>query len=63
VFAALAVSRATEDRTAWSIRTFVRTARRYRTIEIHAGDHLITAADPLPHELHEALDRIHRDPA
>jgi hypothetical protein len=63
VFAALAVSRWIEDRTGWSIRKFVRTARRYRTIEIQAGNHIITAADPLPHDLHEALDRIHRDPA
>jgi hypothetical protein len=27
---------------------FVRTARRYRTIEIQAASHAITAADPLP---------------
>ena len=32
VLAALAVSRWIEDRTGWSIRKFVRTARRYRTI-------------------------------
>jgi Transposase DDE domain len=63
VFAALAVSRWIEDRTGWSIRKFVRTARRYRTIEIQAGDHLITAADPLPPDIHEALSRIHHDPA
>jgi len=31
VFAALAVSRFVEDRTGWTIKTFVRTARRYRT--------------------------------
>lgn len=65
VFVALAVSRWTEDRTGWSIRSirkFVR-IRRQRTIEIQAGDHVVTAADPLPHDLHEALDRIHRDPA
>ena len=48
VFAALAVSRWIEHQTGWSIRKFVRTARRYRTIEIQAGDHAITAADPLP---------------
>jgi len=59
VFAALAVSRWIEDRTGWSIRKFVRTARRYRTIEIQAGDHTITASDPLPADLNEALDRIH----
>jgi len=48
VFAALAVSRWIEDRTSWSIRRFVRTARRYRTIEIQAGPHTIIAADPCP---------------
>jgi hypothetical protein len=48
VFAALAVSRWTEQATGWSIRKFVRTARRYRTIEIQAAPHTITAADPSP---------------
>jgi hypothetical protein len=62
VFAALAVSRWIEHQTEWSIRKFVKTARRYRTIQIQAGDHFINAADPLPHDLHQALDRIHRDP-
>jgi transposase len=60
VFAALAVSRWIEDRTGWSIRKFVRTARRYRTIEIQAGPHTITAADPLPDDLREALEAITR---
>jgi len=60
VFAALAVSRWIEARTGWSIRKFVRTARRCRTIEIQAGDHTITAADPLPADLRDALNRIHR---
>jgi len=63
VFAALAVSRWIEDRSGWSIRKFVRTARRYRTIQVQAGAHAITAADPLPRDLHEALGRIHHDPA
>jgi hypothetical protein len=39
VFAALAVSRWMEQATAWSIKKFVRTARRYRTIRIRAGAH------------------------
>ena len=60
VFAALAVSRWIEAQTGWSVRKFVRTARRYRTIEIQAGDHTITAADPPPGDLRSALDRIHR---
>jgi transposase len=58
VFAALAVSRWIEHRTGWSIRKFVRTARRYREIQIQAGDHTITAADPLPDELRDAIDAI-----
>jgi DDE family transposase len=58
VFAALAVSRWIENQTGWSIRKFVRTARRYRTIEIQAGPHTITAADPLPDDLRQALEAI-----
>ena len=58
VLAALAVSRWIEATTGWSIRKFVRTARRYRTIQIQAGDHVITAADPLPEDLHDALTKI-----
>ncbi len=36
MFAALAVSRWIEVRTGWSIRKFVKSARRYRTNEIQA---------------------------
>jgi hypothetical protein len=41
---------------------FVRAARRYRTIEIQAGNHTVTAADPLPGDLRDILDRIHGRP-
>ena len=58
VFAALAVSRWIEERTSWSIRKFVKTARRYRTIQIQAGPHIITAANPLPDDLRQALETI-----
>ena len=58
VFAALAVSRWIERQTGWSIRKFVKTARRYRTIRIQAGDHILTAADPIPDDLRQALDAI-----
>ena len=58
VFAALAVSKFIEAETGWSIKKFVRTARRYRTIEIHAGKHTITAADPLPEDLTQALHAL-----
>jgi hypothetical protein len=59
VFAALAISRFLEAATGWSIRKFVRTARRYRTIEIQAGKHTITAVDPLPEDLAAALEALH----
>lgn len=58
VFAALAVSRYVEDRTRWTIRTFVRTARRYRTIQIQAGRQTLTAEEPLPPDLRDALSLI-----
>jgi hypothetical protein len=58
VFAALAGTRFIEARTGWSIRKFVRTARRYRTVQIHVGQHLLTAEDPLPPDLRDALALI-----
>jgi hypothetical protein len=59
VFAALAISRWLEDTTGWSIKKFVRTARRYRTIQIQTGQHTLTAEQPLPDDLRQALNRIH----
>jgi hypothetical protein len=47
-----------ERQTGWSIRKFLRTARRYRTVQIQADDHTITAADPLPSDLRIALTKI-----
>ena len=58
VFAALAVTRFIEDRTGWSIKRFVRTTRRYRTVQIRAGQHLLTAEDPLPPDLRDALAQL-----
>ena len=58
VFAALAVTRFVEDRTGWSIKKFVRTARRYRTVRISTGRHELTAEDPLPSYLRDALAAI-----
>jgi hypothetical protein len=58
VLAALAVSHWIETTTGWSIKKFVRTARRYRTITIQAGPHTITAADPVPGDLQAALASI-----
>jgi hypothetical protein len=60
VFAALAVSHWIETQTGWSIKRFVRTARRYRTITIQAGQHTVTAADQLPPDLAEILTKIHK---
>ena len=60
VFAALAATRLLEEATGWSIRRFVRTARRYRTVQIRAGTQLLTAQDPIPDDLHDALTNINR---
>jgi hypothetical protein len=58
VFAALAVSRWIEDTTGWSTKKFVNTVRTYRTVQIQAGKHMITAADPLPDNVHQILEAI-----
>lgn len=58
VLAALAVSRRLEQITGWSIKKFVRTARRYRTVEIQIGEHTITAQQPPPNELTTAINKI-----
>jgi hypothetical protein len=59
VFAALAVSRWTEQATGWSIRKFVRTARFLPHHRDPGRPYTITAADPLPGDVRQALDRIH----
>ena len=58
VFAALAVTHELETRTSWSIKRFVQNARRYRTIAIRAGDHVLAAEEPLPDDLRGALALI-----
>lgn len=58
VLAALAVSRGIENTTSWSIRKFVRPARR--GVQIQAGAH--TVADPVPEDLREALRDIRAEP-
>jgi transposase len=60
VFAALVVGRWIESQIGWSIRKFVKTARRYRTIQIQAGRQTITAADPLPDDHRQAITRSNR---
>lgn len=59
VFAAMAVSHWIETQTGWSIKKFIRTARRYRTVTIQAGNQTLTAAEPPPADLAEALAEIH----
>ena len=56
VFAALAVSRWIEAQTGWSIRKFIKTARRYRTIEIQAGRQTITPPARRPRQALDAID-------
>jgi len=58
VLAAIAVGHHVETRTGWSIKKFVRTARRYRTVQINAGRQTLTAADPLPDDLREAITPV-----
>jgi Transposase DDE domain len=58
VFAAMAVSHYIETQTGWSIKKFVRTTRRYRTVQIKAGRQILTAADPLPNDLRDAIAAI-----
>jgi hypothetical protein len=67
VFAALAVTRLIETNTGWSIKKFVRTARRYRTIEIRPANKScspktrfpMTSATPSPssHDQRAAITR------
>ena len=63
VFAAMAVSHWIETQTGWSIKKFVRTARRYRTVTIQAGQQTLTAAEPPPPDLAEILAKIHNQRA
>jgi hypothetical protein len=59
VFAAMAVSHWIEHQTGWSIKKFIRTTRRYRTVTIQAGSQTLVAAEPPPPDLAEILAKIH----
>ena len=67
--AAMAVSHWIEVQTGWSIKNFVRTARRYRTVRINAGGQTLTAAlvgqyDPLfDNLLSKRAKALHLGPA
>lgn len=58
VFAALAVTHEIETRTGWSIKRFVQTAGRYRTIAVRDGDHVLIAEEPRSADLCDALTMI-----
>jgi transposase len=58
VMAALAVARLVEQATGWSITRFVKALRPCRTITIKAGTQTITAADPIPTDALDALNRL-----
>ena len=47
VMAALAVSHWLERQTGWSIKKLVKTLRRYRSIAVQTGDHVLRAGTPL----------------
>jgi transposase len=59
VFAALAVARWLERETGWSIKKLITALRRYHTIDIQAGDQIVTAEDPLPDDIRAVLDLLH----
>jgi hypothetical protein len=59
VFAALAVTRWLERQTGWSIKKLITALRRYHTIDIQAGDQIVTAENPLPDDIRAVLDRLH----
>jgi hypothetical protein len=59
VFAAIAVSDGFEHQTRWRVQQFVRAARCYRIVTIQAGRQTLTAAEPPPEDLAEAVARIH----
>ena len=58
VFAALAVSHWIQHQTGWSIKKFVQTLRRYRTVTIRAGNHTLIAADPPAADIQDVLATI-----
>lgn len=58
VFAALAIARRIEAVTGWSLKKFITTTRRYREITINANGHTLTAADPIPDDLADALTAL-----
>ena len=60
VFAALAVSQRIEHLTGWTISRFVKTLRRYRSVQITTGTHTLIAEQPVTDDIRTALDQIHQ---
>jgi hypothetical protein len=58
VMAALAVSRWLERQTGWSIKKLVTTLRRYRSIAVQTGDHILHAGTPLDKDTRAAVNAI-----
>lgn len=58
VIAAMAVAHFIETATGWSIKKFVRTARRYRTIDIEIAGHTMPLDQEPPKDLAAALTAI-----
>jgi hypothetical protein len=52
-----------EARTSRSIKRFVRTAHRYRAMQIRADQQTLTAEDPLPPPAHATPSRSSSNPA
>jgi hypothetical protein len=58
VMAALAVSRWLERQTGWSIKKLVTTLRRYRSIAIQTGSHILRAGTPLDDDTRAAVNAV-----
>lgn len=58
VMAALAVSHWLERQTGWSIKKLVKTLRRYRSVAVQTGDHILHAGTPLDDDTRAAISAV-----
>jgi len=58
VIAGRAVSHWIEHQTGWTIKKFVAYRTHYRTVQILAEHHTLTAAGPLPDDLRNVLAKL-----
>jgi hypothetical protein len=56
--AALAISQWLERQTSWSIKKLVKTLRRYRSIAVQTGAHILHAGTPLDDDTRAAVRAI-----